>query len=124
MHLGSTRPFGSDVNHGMVDLFTSKYRLQHKKAWHFDRCKKYIGSFKSSIPFSAEGATEPYNHQKDSCAVHYPALFFYDPSSGFWMVCLKMVIQISKSWQVHPTRIGPAYPCDDHDSDSDWVILK
>ncbi len=54
-------------------------------------------------------------------------MFFVDPRTGFvGMVCLKMVLQRTGSWQVHPTRAGFALPGEEDAApgrDSDWHML-
>ena len=123
-NLTENKPFGINVYKGMVSEFENKYRMQQKKAWQLDHCKRYLGTFKSPGHFSKNNALQEYNHATDCFETQYPAMFFVDPRTGeVWMVCLKMVLQLAVSWQVHPSRAGPALPDENPEPLSDWHML-
>ena len=42
-NLTKNKPFGINVYKGMVSEFENKYRMQQKKAWQLDHCKRYLG---------------------------------------------------------------------------------
>ena len=116
------RPFGGDVYRGMIEEYKTKYCAVAKKAWHLERCSKFVGTFKPPRNFSKLNAKTQYDELEDSFEVRYPAMFFLDPRTGtLWMVCLKMVIGCMVSWEVHPTRAGPADPT--LGTDPDWHML-
>ena len=121
------RPFGMKVYEGMVAEFENNYCRLAKKAWHLAHCSKYLGTFKAPGDFSRLNAMQEYNHERDRFEVQYPAMFFVDPRTGLvWMVCLKMVLQLAGSWQVHRTRAGFALPGEEDAApgrDSDWHML-
>ena len=121
------RPFGMKVYEGMVAEFENNYCRLAKKAWHLAHCSKYLGTFKAPGDFSRLNAMQEYNHETDRFEVQYPAMFFVDPRTGLvWMVCLKMVLQLAGSWQVHRTRAGFALPGEEDAApgrDSDWHML-
>ena len=121
------RPFGTRVYQGMVSEFENHYCFKAKKASQLAHCRKYLGTFKSPGHFSRLDAQEEYNAERDRFEVQYPAMFFVDPRTGLvWMVCLKMVLQLAGSWQVHRTRAGFALPGEEDAApgrDSDWHML-
>ena len=41
-NLTKNKPFGINVYKGMVSEFENKYRMQQKKAWQLDHCKRYL----------------------------------------------------------------------------------
>ena len=105
------KPFGRDVYTGMLDVWQSMYRTVAKQAWHLESCVKYIGCFKAPSQFSKPNAMTPYDPIADKFGTIYPAMFFYDASTGrLYMVCLKMIIGCMRYWEVHPSRAGQALP--------------
>ena len=61
-NLTEKKPFGINVYKGMVSEFENKYRMQQKKAWQLDHCKRYLGTFTSPGHFSKNNALQEYNH--------------------------------------------------------------
>ena len=121
------RLFGTRVYQGMVSEFENHYCFKAKKASQLAHCRKYLGTFKSPGHFSRLDAQEEYNAERDRFEVQYPAMFFVDPRTGLVrMLCLKQVIQLARSWLVHPTRAG-FVPLGEEDrdlgADSDWHML-
>ena len=103
----SSAPWGNEVWHGMAATFNQWFDAA---SWHRHSPGRFGGPwhaawFTPPVPFGRLNAQRLLTDAELGIGEPYPCLIFIDVDGTIYMWCLSIVIQWSRWWVVHPTRI-------------------
>ena len=113
--VSSTAPWGDQVWQEMASTFNDWFDAA---SWHRHSPGRFGGPwhaawFTPPVPFGRRNAQRPLSDPALEVGERYPCLIFIDDTDDtIYMWCLSIVIQWSRWWIVHPSRIviAASYP--------------